>query len=200
MEQARWQAQPPGSTPAPGAGGGVHPLGPAVVHHQHRGLERRNSRAGGSVQKVPMDAALPEMQGHRVCIVGGVRDRRKEGAPVWSQGGAQLGLRRLWRFSSLVKSGRLHGWTGDYVTRPVFSFLFLDYWQVTLIWSPYGDVSLIRSFTYWWHVHHLLYWRGSLLIRWLRRSSLLWLRTAPLLIYNSAWLVPRHAWLISLLS
>ena len=22
---------------------------------------------------------------------------------------------------------------------------FLDYWQVTLIWSPYGDVSLIRS-------------------------------------------------------
>ena len=31
------------------------------------------------------------------------------------------------------------------VTRPVFSFLFLDYWQVTLIWSPYGDASLIRS-------------------------------------------------------
>ena len=26
---------------------------------------------------------------------------------------------------------------------------FLDYWQVTLIWSPYGDASLIRSFTYW---------------------------------------------------
>ena len=25
---------------------------------------------------------------------------------------------------------------------------FLDYWQVTLIWSPYGDDSLIRSFTY----------------------------------------------------
>ena len=22
---------------------------------------------------------------------------------------------------------------------------FLDYWQVTLIWSPYGDDSLIRS-------------------------------------------------------
>ena len=22
---------------------------------------------------------------------------------------------------------------------------FLDYWQVTLIWSPYGDASLIRS-------------------------------------------------------
>ena len=31
------------------------------------------------------------------------------------------------------------------VTRPVFSFLFLDYWQVTLVWSPYGDDSLIRS-------------------------------------------------------
>ena len=26
---------------------------------------------------------------------------------------------------------------------------FLDYWQVTPIWSPYGDASLIRSFTYW---------------------------------------------------
>ena len=26
---------------------------------------------------------------------------------------------------------------------------FLDYWQVTLIWSPDGDASLIRSFTYW---------------------------------------------------
>ena len=26
---------------------------------------------------------------------------------------------------------------------------FLDYWQVTLVWSPYGDASLIRSFTYW---------------------------------------------------
>ena len=26
---------------------------------------------------------------------------------------------------------------------------FLDYWQVTLTWSPYGDASLIRSFTYW---------------------------------------------------
>ena len=25
---------------------------------------------------------------------------------------------------------------------------FLDYWQVTLTWSPYGDDSLIRSFTY----------------------------------------------------
>ena len=23
---------------------------------------------------------------------------------------------------------------------------FLDYWQVTLTWSPYGDASLIRSF------------------------------------------------------
>ena len=31
------------------------------------------------------------------------------------------------------------------VTRPVFSFSFLDYWQVTLTWSPYGDASLIRS-------------------------------------------------------
>ena len=82
MVQAKWQTQPPSSTPAPGAGGGIHPLGPAVVHHQHRGLERRDSRAGGSVQKVPLDAALPEVQGHRVCTVGGVRDRRKEGAPV----------------------------------------------------------------------------------------------------------------------
>ena len=26
---------------------------------------------------------------------------------------------------------------------------FLDYWQVTLTWSPYGDASLIRSITYW---------------------------------------------------
>ena len=26
---------------------------------------------------------------------------------------------------------------------------FLDYWQVTLTWSPYGDASLIQSFTYW---------------------------------------------------
>ena len=26
---------------------------------------------------------------------------------------------------------------------------FLDYWQVTLTGSPYGDDSLIRSFTYW---------------------------------------------------
>ena len=37
---------------------------------------------------------------------------------------------------------------GDYVTRPVLFIFFLDYWQVTLIWSPYGDASLIRSFTY----------------------------------------------------
>ena len=44
-----------------------------------------------------------------------------------------------------------------HVTRPVFSFSFLNYWQVTLTWSPYGDASLIRSFTYWWHVHHLRY-------------------------------------------
>ena len=36
-----------------------------------------------------------------------------------------------------------------YVTRPVLFFSFLDYWQVTLIWSPYGDASLIHSFTYW---------------------------------------------------
>ena len=34
------------------------------------------------------------------------------------------------------------------VTRPVLFIFFLDYWQVTLIWSPYGDASLIRSFTY----------------------------------------------------
>ena len=33
---------------------------------------------------------------------------------------------------------------GD-VTRPVLFISFLDYWQVTLIWSPYGDASLIRS-------------------------------------------------------
>ena len=38
-----------------------------------------------------------------------------------------------------------NGEHGQHVTRPVFSFLFLDYWQVTLIWSPYGDASLIRS-------------------------------------------------------
>ena len=68
--------------PTPGAGGGVHPLGLTVVHHQHRGLEQRDSRAGGSVQKVPLDVALPEVQGHRVCTVGGVGDRRKEGTPV----------------------------------------------------------------------------------------------------------------------
>ena len=33
----------------------------------------------------------------------------------------------------------------DSVTRPVLFISFLDYWQVTLIWSPYGDASLIRS-------------------------------------------------------
>ena len=82
MVQAERQAQPHGSTTAPGAGGGVHPLGPAVVHHQHRGLERRDSRTGGAVQEVPWDAALPEVQGHRVCIVGGVGDRCNEGTPV----------------------------------------------------------------------------------------------------------------------
>ena len=26
---------------------------------------------------------------------------------------------------------------------------FLDYWQVTFTWSPYGDASLICSFIYW---------------------------------------------------
>ena len=31
------------------------------------------------------------------------------------------------------------------VTRPVLFISFLDYWQVTLIWSPYGDDSLIHS-------------------------------------------------------
>ena len=30
------------------------------------------------------------------------------------------------------------------------TFHFLSYyWQVTLIWSPHGDASLIHSFTYW---------------------------------------------------
>ena len=29
--------------------------------------------------------------------------------------------------------------------RPVLFISFLDYWQVTLIWSLYGDASLIRS-------------------------------------------------------
>ena len=86
---------------------------------------------------------------------------------------------------------------------------FLDYWQVTLIWSPYGDASRICSFTYWWHVHHLLYWRGHLESRWLFTNTCSFLAvtwtswissTSPLLIYSSAWLVPRHALLISLLS
>ena len=31
------------------------------------------------------------------------------------------------------------------VMRPVLFISFLDFWQVTLIWSPYGDASLIRS-------------------------------------------------------
>ena len=31
------------------------------------------------------------------------------------------------------------------VMRPVLFNFFLDYWQVTLIWSPYGDASLICS-------------------------------------------------------
>ena len=31
------------------------------------------------------------------------------------------------------------------VMRPVLFLSFLDYWQVTLIWSPYGDASLICS-------------------------------------------------------
>ena len=26
-----------------------------------------------------------------------------------------------------------------------YLFIFLDYWQVTLRWSPYGDASLIHS-------------------------------------------------------
>ena len=42
----------------------------------------------------------------------------------------------------------LHGNVALIVTRPVF-FIFLDYWQVTLIWSPDGDATLIRSVTYW---------------------------------------------------
>ena len=29
--------------------------------------------------------------------------------------------------------------------RDQYFHFFLDYWQVTLIWSPYGDDSLIRS-------------------------------------------------------
>ena len=29
------------------------------------------------------------------------------------------------------------------VMRPVLFISFLDYWQVTLIWSPYGDVHLL---------------------------------------------------------
>ena len=59
------------------------------------------------------------------------------------------------------------------VTRPVLFIFFLNYWQVTLIWSPYGDASLIRSFTYWWHVHHLLYWHGYLSWLWRRNGLLL---------------------------
>ena len=46
-----------------------------------------------------------------------------------------------------VVSGMSH--VDNSVTRPVLFISFLDYWQVTLIWSPYGDASLIRSFTYW---------------------------------------------------
>ena len=39
------------------------------------------------------------------------------------------------------------GHPGCYETSIFISFL--NYWQVTLTWSPYGDASLIRSFTYW---------------------------------------------------
>ena len=60
---------------------------------------------------------------------------------------------------------------GDALCYETSSFIsFLDYWQVTLIWSPYGDDSLIRSLlivlTVTW-----TYWVSS---------------TSPLLIYSSA--------------
>ena len=35
--------------------------------------------------------------------------------------------------------------TSSCVLQPVQFIFFLDYWQVTTIWSPYGDASLIRS-------------------------------------------------------
>ena len=44
----------------------------------------------------------------------------------------------------------IHRLADEYACYETSIFIsFLDYWQVTLTWSPYGDASLIRSFTYW---------------------------------------------------
>ena len=59
-----------------------------------------------------------------------------------------------WANNYIDRGNLLENWSfldfflGTYCYKTSISISFLDYWQVTLIWSPYGDVSLIRSFTY----------------------------------------------------
>ena len=53
-----------------------------------------------------------------------------------------------WRNSSATPSAVMVSLQGICYETSIF-ISFLDYWQVTLIWSPDGDASLIRSFTYW---------------------------------------------------
>ena len=42
-------------------------------------------------------------------------------------------------------SGVKNNWQPAACYKTSIFISFLDYWQVTLIWSPYGDASLIRS-------------------------------------------------------
>ena len=66
------------------------------------------------------------------------------------------GYRMYWPNKHTISTERNVQWTdcgpaqleGECYETSIF-ISFLDYWQVTLIWSPYGDASLIRSFTYW---------------------------------------------------
>ena len=67
--------------------------------------------------------------------------RKLENKP--SHTGMKPGFRKPGVHSLVLKSS--HSSPRPHVTRPVLFISFLDYWQVTLIWSPYGDASLIRS-------------------------------------------------------
>ena len=53
------------------------------------------------------------------------------------------------RAHQLRQPDQLAKWATTYCYETSIFISFLNYWQVTLIWSPYGDASLIRSFTYW---------------------------------------------------
>ena len=60
----------------------------------------------------------------------------------------QISPKASWTLQShkgLISYHLSTGATTPIVTRPVLFVSFLDYWQVTLIWSPHGDASLIRS-------------------------------------------------------